>query len=148
MKTVLLIEDNLEIRENTAEILELAGYRILAADNGQEGVQLATELRPDVILCDIMMPQLDGYEVLQILKRNPATACIPLVYLTAKTEKSEIQKAMELGAAGYICKPFEVTDLIYEIEKSLEKKTAALVSKQPVWPGKRTAGHDKSPYKS
>lgn len=148
MKTVLLIEDNLEIRENTAEILELAGFRVLAADNGQKGVQLATELRPDVILCDIMMPQPDGYAVLQILKSNPATAYIPLIYLTAKTEKSEIQKAMELGAAGYICKPFEVADLLYEIEKILEKKAAPLITRQHIWPGKSTAGHDKSPYKS
>lgn len=120
MKTILIIEDNLEIRENTAEILELSGYRVITTDNGSGGVQIAANTLPDIILCDIMIPQLDGYEVFQRLKELPATAHIPFVYITAKTEKRDINKAMDLGANGYLCKPFDVEELISTIRKNLD----------------------------
>jgi CheY-like chemotaxis protein len=112
MKTVLIIEDNLEIRENTGEILELTGFNVLSADNGRCGIDLAMDVKPDVILCDIMMPGIDGYEVIRQLKANPVTASIPFIYLTASGEKNEIQMAMDMGANGYIRKPFDVDVLL------------------------------------
>jgi CheY-like chemotaxis protein len=112
MKTVLIIEDNLEIRENTGEILELTGFNVLSADNGRYGIDLAMDVIPDVILCDIMMPGIDGYEVIRQLKSNPITASIPFIYLTASGENSEVKLAMDMGACGYIRKPFDVDELV------------------------------------
>ncbi len=122
MKKVLLIEDNVDIRENTAEILELAGYAVFTAVNGKEGVDLATRETPDIIICDIMMPELDGYGVLHILSRKPATAAIPFIFLTAKTEKADIRKGMTLGADDYLTKPFDDTELLNAIEARLKKR--------------------------
>ncbi|MBD3662033.1 MAG: response regulator, partial [Arenibacter algicola] len=84
MKRILLIEDNKDVRENTADILELANYEVATAENGKIGVELAEKFRPDVIICDIMMPELDGYGVLEILGKNSTTASIPFIFLTAK----------------------------------------------------------------
>lgn len=112
MKTVLIIEDNLEIRENTGEILELTGFNVLSADNGRYGIDLAMDVKPDVILCDIMMPGIDGYQVIKELKGNPATASIPFIYITARGEKNEIKLAMDMGASGYIRKPFDADELV------------------------------------
>lgn len=95
MKTILLIEDNLEMRENTSEILELAGYKVIAAENGKVGVDFALKHLPDLIICDVMMPELDGYGVLHILTKNTKTAGIPFVFLTAKAEKRGFQKGNE-----------------------------------------------------
>lgn len=120
-KTVLIIEDNEDVRENTAEILELANYEVLTAANGKEGVALAKEHLPDMIICDIMMPELDGYGVLHILSHNPKTAKIPFLFLTAKAEKSDFRKGMNLGADDYITKPFEEVDLLDTIHRRLEK---------------------------
>lgn len=124
MNKILLIEDNLEVRENTAEILELADYEVFIAENGKIGVQKAKELLPDLIICDIMMPELDGYGVLQILSRNPKTNAIPFVFLTAKAEKSDFRKGMNLGADDYLTKPFEEMDLINAIESRLNRSKA------------------------
>ncbi|HEU5146654.1 MAG TPA: response regulator, partial [Chryseosolibacter sp.] len=96
MKKILLIEDNPEVRENTSEILSLANYEVLVAENGKIGVDLAQRHKPDLIICDIMMPELDGYGVLHILSKNEQTAAIPFIFLTAKTEKSDIRKGMNL----------------------------------------------------
>ena len=89
VKKILLIEDDRAVRENTAEILELAHYQVATADNGKKGIKLVAEFSPDLIVCDIMMPELDGYGVLHILSKDPATAVIPFIFLTAKTEKTE-----------------------------------------------------------
>ena len=86
MNTILLIEDNVEIRENTAEILELANYKVVTAENGKDGVEKAAAVKPDVIICDIMMPVLDGYGVLHMLNKNEQLRDIPFVFLTAKAE--------------------------------------------------------------
>ncbi|MEO6979570.1 MAG: response regulator, partial [Mucilaginibacter sp.] len=86
-KKVLIIEDNNDIRENVVEILELAGYQVFEADNGKTGVDLALKNVPDIVLCDIMMPELDGYGVLYMLNKNPATAATPFIFLTAKAER-------------------------------------------------------------
>jgi Response regulators consisting of a CheY-like receiver domain and a winged-helix DNA-binding domain len=119
MKTVLIIEDNQEIRENTSEILELRGLKVITSDNGNAGIAMAINRRPDIILCDIMMPGLDGYEVIKQLKGNPITAPIPFIYITASGEKSEVKMAIELGASGYIRKPFDVKELTQAIDKFL-----------------------------
>lgn len=124
MKTVLLIEDNAEIRDNMGEILELAGYRVLLAPNGKEGVAMALAERPDVIVCDIMMPELDGYGVIHMLQKNADTQHIPFIFLTAKAERGEIRKGMELGADDYITKPFSGTELLNAIEGRLRKAEA------------------------
>jgi DNA-binding response OmpR family regulator len=122
MRKVLLIEDNTEIRENTAEILELAGYLVFTAPNGKVGVDLASKEIPDVIICDIMMPELDGYGVIHILSRKQETAAIPFIFLTAKTEKTDIRKGMTLGADDYLTKPFDDTDLLSAVEARLKKR--------------------------
>jgi len=122
MNKILLIEDNNEIRENTAEILELAGYSVVTAANGKAGVELAQKETPDMIICDIMMPELDGYGVLHILSRKTDTAAIPFIFLTAKTEKSDIRRGMSMGADDYLTKPFDDTELLNAIEARLKKK--------------------------
>lgn len=122
MKTVLIIEDNDDIRENTAEILQLAGYNVYQAPNGKQGVDLANQHKPDIILCDIMMPELDGYGVLYMLSKNVDTASIPFIFLTAKAERLDFRKGMEMGADDYITKPFDDIELLNAIESRLQKK--------------------------
>jgi DNA-binding response OmpR family regulator len=128
MKKILLIEDNPEVRENTAEILSLANYNVVTAENGKVGVELAQKEKPDLIICDIMMPELDGYGVLHILSKNDQTANIPFIFLTAKTEKTDVRKGMNLGADDYLTKPFDDTDLLNAIEARLRKN--AMLQKQ------------------
>ncbi len=121
MKKILLIEDNHEIRENTAEILSLANYEVVEAENGKTGVDKAKVEKPDLIICDIMMPQLDGYGVLHMLSKNPATSGIPFIFLTAKSEKEDFRKGMNLGADDYLTKPFDDIELLDAIEMRLKK---------------------------
>lgn len=121
MKTILLIEDNLEMRENTAEILELAKFKVITAQNGKEGVKLADSKKPDLIICDIMMPELDGYGVLHMLGKDPVTASIPFIFLTAKAEKGDYRKGMGMGADDYLTKPFDDTELLNAVETRLRK---------------------------
>jgi len=121
MKTILLIEDNEEIRENMGEILELSSYKVLTAADGKEGVALAIQNKPDLIVCDIMMPVLDGYGVIHMLQKNNDTQNIPFIFLTAKAERAEIRKGMELGADDYITKPFNGTELLNAVESRLRK---------------------------
>lgn len=121
MKKILVIEDNLDIRENLVEILELSGYEVLSAENGKIGVDKACKELPDLILCDIMMPELDGYGVLHILGKNALTYSIPFIFLTAKTEKEDFRRGMSLGADDYITKPFDDVHLLETIERRLAK---------------------------
>jgi len=121
---ILIIEDNTDIRENVVEILELAGYTVFESDNGKTGVELAVKNLPDVILCDIMMPELDGYGVLYMLNKNPETATIPFIFLTAKAERIDQRKGMEMGADDYLTKPFDDMELLSAIESRLRKKSA------------------------
>lgn len=121
MTHLLLIEDNKEIRENTAEILELAGYNVRSAENGKLGVEQALKERPDLIICDIMMPVLDGYGVLHLLNKNPELTGIPFIFLTAKSERGDFRKGMEMGADDYITKPFSDIELLSAIESRLKK---------------------------
>src|SRR6186713_1110778 len=130
MKSILVIEDNKDIRENTAEILDLAGYKTFTAENGKKGVDIAVKEKPDVIVCDIMMPELDGYGVLHLLRKNEDTQAIPFVFLTAKTERSDFRKGMEMGADDYITKPFEDSELLSAVEVRL-KKSEVMAHKYP-----------------
>lgn len=121
MKKVLIIEDNQNILENTAEILELSNYKVFTAANGKIGVEQAITNKPDLILCDIMMPELDGYGVLHMIQKNPDLQYTPFIFLTARTEQNDIRKGMSLGADDYITKPFNPTDLLNAIEGRLQK---------------------------
>lgn len=121
MKKILIIEDNPDLRENLAEILTLGGYEPVTAENGKTGVEKALDVAPDLILCDIMMPELDGYGVLHILSRQAKTADIPFIFLTAKAEKEDFRRGMSLGADDYITKPFDDVALLQTIESRLRK---------------------------
>ena len=121
MKKILLIEDNNDVRENTAEILTLAQYNVVTAKNGKEGVELAQKQKPDLIICDIMMPVLDGHGVLHLLSKNEETSSIPFIFLTAKAERSDFRKGMEMGADDYLTKPFDDVELLNAIESRLKK---------------------------
>ena len=121
MKKILIIEDNDDIRENLAEILELAGYEAHTAENGKRGVEMVEQLLPDLILCDVMMPVLDGYGTLNILHKKPSTADIPFIFLTAKSEKADFRYGMNLGADDYITKPFETNEMLNVIELRLKR---------------------------
>jgi len=121
-KKVLIIEDHDEIRANLVEILEMASYTVFEAENGKLGVDLAITHRPDIILCDIMMPELDGYGVLYMLNRHEQTTGIPFIFLTAKAEHADLRKGMELGADDYLVKPFDDMELLNAIDIRLRKK--------------------------
>ncbi|PUZ22594.1 transcriptional regulator [Chitinophaga parva] len=132
MATILLIEDNDDIRENTAEILQMANYKVFTAENGKTGVQLALEHKPDLVICDITMPVLDGYGVLHLLHKNETMQNMPFIFLTARAERTDMRRGMDLGADDYITKPFDATELLNAIEGRL-KKSARL--KQESAPG-------------
>src|SRR6476659_8897502 len=119
---ILIIEDNEDIRDSTAEILDLAGYQVLVASNGKFGVEIAQKEIPSLIICDIMMPELDGYGVLYLLEKNPDTAVIPFIFLTAKAERADMRKGMEMGADDYLTKPFDDIELLNAVESRLNKK--------------------------
>ena len=121
MKKILIIEDNKDVRENTADILELSGYETETAADGKIGVEKTLQFQPDVIVCDIMMPVMDGYDVLEELGKNTQTAGIPFIFLTAKSEKSDFRKGMNLGADDYLTKPFKEQELLDAIVARLKK---------------------------
>lgn len=121
MKTILLIEDNDDIRNNTAEILELSNYKVVVAENGKVGVEKAIAHQPDLIICDIMMPVLDGYGVLHAVHKNDNIKNTPFIFLTAKSERNDFRKGMELGADDYITKPFDGTELLNAVDSRLKK---------------------------
>ena len=121
MKTILIIEDNEDIRENVAEILMLSNYKVLMAANGKEGIESAQKNQPDLIICDIMMPGVDGFGVLHVLHKDPETQNIPFIFLTSKSERSDFRSAMEMGADDYITKPFAGNELLNAIESRFKK---------------------------
>jgi CRP-like cAMP-binding protein len=123
MKKIAIIEDNAEMRENIEEILTLADYEVCSAENGKLGVELVKRELPDLIICDIMMPELDGYGVLYYLSKIPNTSGIPFIFLTAKTERSDMRKGMNMGADDYIAKPFDEMELLSAIESRLKKRS-------------------------
>jgi CRP/FNR family transcriptional regulator, cyclic AMP receptor protein len=123
-KRILVIEDNKEVRENIAEILTLSDYTVVTANNGIMGVEAALKEPADLIICDIMMPQLDGYGVLHLLGKHKETRDIPFIFLTAKSEKSDFRKGMEMGADDYLTKPFDGIELLNAIDIRLKKAEA------------------------
>ncbi len=120
-ETILIIEDNPDMRQNTAEILELASYKVLTASNGKEGIETAKKNRPDLILCDITMPELDGYGVLRALEHSEKLSSVPFIFITAKSEKIDFRKGMDLGADDYLTKPFNGDDLLRVVSTRLKK---------------------------
>jgi CRP/FNR family cyclic AMP-dependent transcriptional regulator len=121
MKKILVIEDNDGVRENIVEILELSDYLVLQAADGKAGVELAIRENPDLLICDIMMPVLDGYGVLHLLNKHQHTRDTPFIFLTAKSEKADFRKGMDLGADDYLTKPFDGTELLHAVEIRLKK---------------------------
>ncbi|HLS11371.1 MAG TPA: response regulator [Flavobacteriaceae bacterium] len=126
-KSILIIEDDPALRENTAELLELSDYKVRMAPNGRIGIDYVYKEKPDLIICDIMMPEVDGYGVLEAMNKNPDFIHIPFIFLSAKTEHNEIRKGMNLGADDYLTKPFTEKELLDAIESRL-LKTETLLS--------------------
>jgi len=124
MKTILLIEDNKEILENLTEYLEMEGYKILFANSGRKGVELAKEFQPDLIICDVIMPEMNGLEVLQLILDSDVTSKIPFIFSSSKSEKIDRETALRLGADEYLIKPFELETLLKSVKNclKLEKK--------------------------
>lgn len=121
MKKILLIEDDQEMMQLTSEILQMADYEVMTAENGKKGVEIAFREKPDLIISDIQMPVLDGYGVLHLLHKNPHFVTTPFIFVSEKADREEARKAMELGADDYILKPFTETELLHAIECRLRK---------------------------
>lgn len=121
MRRILVIEDEPEMRRNIAALLRYRDYEPIEAENGRKGVELARREKPDLILCDVMMPELDGYAVLRALQQDAALALIPFVFLTAKGDKDDLRSGMNLGADDYLTKPVANNDLINAIEARLRR---------------------------
>ncbi|MDP4266832.1 MAG: response regulator [Bacteroidota bacterium] len=121
MRKILIIEDDLPLRESIKEVLEMEGYKVVSADNGEEGLKIVTLDIYDLIICDITMPKMDGYEVYRLIKENPLTTNIPFVFLTAKAEKEDIRMGLQLGADDYITKPFDFDELLTTVARRIEK---------------------------
>lgn len=133
MKKILLVEDDTSLRENVAELLELSGYNVCMASNGKIAVDMAEKAQPDLVLCDIMMPEMDGYGVLEHLSSNDTTRDIPFIFVSAKTEREDVRRGMNLGADDYLTKPFEEEELLSAIECRLEKaeQMKAILAEHP-----------------
>jgi DNA-binding NarL/FixJ family response regulator len=121
MKKILIIEDKLETRQSIAAVLRFNNYEPISAENGRIGLEIARGERPDLILCDITMPELDGHEVLRALRADPALALIPFIFLTAKAEKEDLRNGMNLGADDYLSKPIDNDELVRAIETRLHR---------------------------
>ena len=122
MKLILVIEDNTEVRENTAELLELSGYKVLTAKNGKNGFEKTRSSRPDLVICDVVMPETDGLGFLHLAKNDLSTSTIPLIFFSAGSAPSAVRKNIEQGADIYLRKPFTNEDLLEAVEKCLNKK--------------------------
>jgi CheY-like chemotaxis protein len=122
MTKILVIEDEDTVRENILELLDAEGFDAIAAENGRIGLNLAQQQLPDLILCDVRMPELDGYGVLTGLQQQPITAAIPFIFLTAKAAKTDLSQGLELGATAYITKPFTLAELLGVIESQIENQ--------------------------
>lgn len=120
MKTLLLVEDDPHILGTVGEILTNSGYRVLAHDNGRDGLAAALGEKPDLILCDVMMPGFSGFEVLQALRENPKTQGIPFVFVSAKVSPSDIETGLRMGASDYLTKPFTMRQLLSTVELMLK----------------------------
>jgi len=124
MKKILIIEDQAPMRRNIALMLEMEGFDVTTAENGRQGIEQARTTRPDVIICDVMMPELDGYGVVQTLRAEPATATTPFIFLTAKGDKSDVRIGMNFGADDYLTKPVIREDLLAAVHARLARAEA------------------------
>jgi DNA-binding NarL/FixJ family response regulator len=118
---ILVVEDEPEMRRNIMTVLRMEKFQARAAENGRIGLELAKKEPPDIILCDVMMPELDGYGVLQALRNDPATVTVPFIFLTAKGEKGDVRSGMNLGADDYLTKPVAKADLLAAITSRLAR---------------------------
>jgi DNA-binding response OmpR family regulator len=123
MKRILLIEDNHSLREEIVNILELEGFDVVTAENGRVGIERLQEGLPDLVLCDLMMPEMDGYETLTAIRGNPVTATLPVILLTARDDDHCETRGQELGADGYVTKPFKIKELVHTVEELLKKRS-------------------------
>jgi signal transduction histidine kinase len=121
MKKILVVEDSSSLRKDILEMLGFEGFDAVGAEDGLIGVQRAREFQPDLIICDIMMPEMDGYQVLAELRRDSATATIPFIFLTARTDRTDMRQGMELGADDFLTKPFHATELLSTVRARLHK---------------------------
>ncbi|BDI19766.1 hypothetical protein ANSO36C_55680 [Nostoc cf. commune SO-36] len=147
MTKILVIEDEPESRDIFLDSLKAEGFEAIAAENGLVGIQQAQEHLPDLVLCDIMMPELDGYGVLNALRQNPLTATIPFIFLSAKSTKTEVRQGMNLGADDYLTKPSTVEDLLEAIATRLEKQATmrqCYVAQSPPVPESQSTDADTS----
>ena len=122
MKKILLIEDDTVMRENTAEILELAQYKMFTAPNGKKGCVLAKEISPDLIICDVMMPNLDGFEFVRAIKGSQSLQRVPVIFLTAKIDPRSMIDGINVGARFYVTKPFQIDDLLSKVRRALSTR--------------------------
>lgn len=121
---ILVIEDEAVVLDNVKQILEASGYQVITANNGRTGIDAAVQTLPELIICDIMMPEVDGYGVLQALRQSPATAQIPMIFLTAKADQRDLRQGMSLGADDYLTKPFDIQDLLQAVQARLARQAA------------------------
>lgn len=138
---LLVIDDEEQLRKNLVDLLTLSGFAVASATNGRRGVALAHEHPPDLILCDIMMPQMDGYQVLESIRLNPALAHLPFVFLTAKADMVDLRRGMTLGADDYLTKPFLIKELLAVIETRLKRHRETLAPRSPRGFLKTIRGH-------
>ncbi|AKD58225.1 response regulator [Spirosoma radiotolerans] len=139
---LLIIEDEDQIRHNLVELLTLSGYEVASASSGLSGLALASQRPPDLILCDIMMPQMDGYQVLEAIRRNPGLAHLPFVFLTAKSDMVDLRRGMSLGADDYLTKPFMIKDLLAAVESRLKRYLLTPTPRPPMGYLSTIQGHD------
>lgn len=151
MYKILIIEDQEQVTKNIEYLLRRMGYETFSAVNGNSGLKLAREIVPDLIICDIMMPQMNGYEVLKNLSADSRLSLIPFLFLTAKAEKSDFRLGMELGADDYLPKPFEAADLLAAIKTRLEKRenlmSAQNTARQPPLAEEQSGGNASGEHK-
>ena len=120
---ILLIEDNHNLRDEIINVLELEGFDVVTAENGRVGLErIASGADPDLVLCDLMMPDMDGYQTLQAIRGNPSTAWLPVIVLTARDDDQCQSKALELGATDYVTKPFKIADLVRAVHNATKKR--------------------------
>jgi DNA-binding response OmpR family regulator len=124
MTKVLVIEDNEDVREEIVAILDFEGYEVRDAENGRRGLELVREWAPDLVICDLMMPELDGYATLEAVRADPASAATPFLCLTARGERRDMRRAMELGADDYLTKPFTAGELLAALNAALAKRAS------------------------
>ena len=121
MKRILVIEDNDSLREEISVVLEIEGYAVATAENGRIGLERIKEVRPDLVICDLMMPEMDGFETLKAIRADPEIEALPVIILTAREERQDMRRGMELGADDYIMKPFKIGDLLRGVTAAFEK---------------------------